>query len=112
MKKTILSLAFVALLPLFVALTCNPSQQKVAFNSIASVEQTATAAVNSYYALVINGKVPTNNVPTVSRAYNDLQASVTLAATISEAGTNALAPAALSVELNALLNLITTAERH
>ena len=89
---------------------CNTTQQRVAYNSIFSVEQAATATVDCYYALVIKGVITTNNVPTVSQKFNQLQAACTLAAATSQAGTNALAPAALTAELGDLTAFVLTLE--
>jgi len=44
----------------------------------------------------------------VSKAYNDLQAALTLAAAADQAGTNAIAPAELEAEFGDLVNLIKT----
>ena len=87
---------------------CNTTQQRTAYNTIFSVEQTASLTVDGYYALVIKGVVTTNDVPQVSKIYNDIQASGTLAAAGSQFGTNALAPASLIAELSSLTSLITT----
>lgn len=53
--------------------------------------------------------MPTNNLPQISKAYNDLHAAIVTAAVTDEAGTNAFAPTNLTVELTDLLNLISTA---
>lgn len=105
MKKTFVAIAAT----IFLIAACTTTQQQTAFNTIYSVEQTGTAAANSYFALVVAGKVPTNDVPNVARAFNTLQAGIVLAAAASKAGTNALAPASLQLELSQLLNLISTA---
>ena len=95
----------------FVFVGCTTPQQTVAYNSIASVEATANAAIGGYYTLVVRGAAPTNSVPAVSRAYNTLQAACTLAAAASQAGTNALASDTLNSELTDLVNLISTAAK-
>ena len=89
---------------------CSTTAQRTAFNTIATVEQTATLGVDDYFTLVIQNKVPTNGVPAVSKAFNDLQAAGKLAASASEAGTNALAPGSLVIEAGNLGTLITTLE--
>ena len=90
---------------------CTTSTQRTTFNTIASVEATASASVNAYYTAVLKGQASTNGVPLVSNAFNDLQASLTLAAAADQAGTNALAPANLTAELTDLLNLINTVKK-
>lgn len=95
--------------PLAIVTTgCHTPPQRTAYNSIFSVEQTASAAVDGYYAAVIHGQARTNEVPKVSAAFNDLQAACTLAASVDRAGTNAIAPAALTTELLQLTSLIAT----
>lgn len=106
MKKLKILFALIALATIIVA--CNITQQTTAYNTIAAVEVTATTAVNGYYALIIKGVVPTNSVPQVSRAFNDLQLACTLAAATAQAGTNALATANLTTELGDLTTLITS----
>lgn len=104
MKQIILSILCVALIG------CTSTKQQAAFNSISSVEQTSTAAYQGYISLVIQGKIPTNDVPKVSHLFNDVQASVNLASLAVQFNTNAVAPANLVTEAGALLNLITTIE--
>ena len=89
---------------------CSSSSQRTAYNTIFSVEQTATLAVDDYFTLVIKGTVTTNGVPIVAKGFNDLQAAVRLAAAASEYGTNALAPSSLIVEATALGSLIQNIE--
>jgi pectin methylesterase-like acyl-CoA thioesterase len=107
MKKLILSLCFTVTL-----VGCTTTQQTTAYNTIATVEQTATVAVDDYYTLVFQGKVSTNSVPQVSQAYNNLQAVAALAATATQSGTNALASANLVIEASQLGTLIQTIENN
>lgn len=87
---------------------CTTNQQTVAYNSLYSLEKTTQAAVDSYDTLVIQGKVPTNGVPAVSKAYNEFQASFILAVDAAQFNTNAVSPPALVVESQDVINLITT----
>jgi hypothetical protein len=89
---------------------CSTSSQRTEYNTIATIEQTASTAIDGYYTLVIKGVISTNGVPTVSKAFNDLQASAALAATIASSGTNALAPSSLVLEASQLGSLISTLE--
>jgi len=107
MKKLILSVLLVATISV---VGCKTTSQRTAYNTIATIEQTATLAVDDYYTLVIQGKINANGVPIVSKAYNDLQAAGLLAATVAQNGTNALAPASLIIEASQLGALITTVE--
>jgi hypothetical protein len=109
MKRILVILAGAAALSVAIV-ACTTTQQVTAYNSINTVEQTATLAVNDYFALVIKGTVPTNGVPMVAKAYNDLQAAGALAAAASQAGGNALAASNLVVEASSLGALITALE--
>lgn len=106
MKKTLLLTALISI----IVVGCTTSSQRTTYNTIATVEQTATLAVDDYYKLVIKGTVSTNGVPTVSKAFNDLQVTGQLAAVTAENGTNALAPSSLVLEASQLGVLITTFE--
>jgi hypothetical protein len=64
--------------------------------------------VDGYYSAVIKGLASTNAVPQVSSMFNQFQADATLAAAVDQAGTNALAPAALTAELANLTQVIST----
>jgi hypothetical protein len=103
-------IAIAALLVSAFIIGCTTVSQRATYNTIATVEQTATLAVDDYYGLVIKGTVSTNGVPSVSKAFNDLQAAGMLAAVTAQQGTNALAPASLVLEASQLGTLITTLE--
>lgn len=87
---------------------CATNSQRTTFNTIASVEATASAALDAYDQAVISKKITTNSVPQVSEAFNALQQAATLAAAVDQSGTNALAPSALSAELTQFVTLIST----
>ena len=89
---------------------CTSTSQRTTYNTIATVEQTATVAVDDYYTLVLQSKLSTNGVPEVSKAFNDLQAAAVLATSVAQNGTNNLAPANLVLEASQLGTLITTLE--
>ena len=89
---------------------CTSSQQRVAFNTLYSVEQTTTAAVDAYDSQVIKGSVPTNDVPRVSAAFNTFQAAFLIALDAARYNTNAIAPPNLVIEGQDVLNLITSIE--
>ncbi|MDE2107302.1 MAG: hypothetical protein KGL39_59440 [Patescibacteria group bacterium] len=104
MKKIRIAIAALAI----TVAACSTTQQDTAYKTIATTETAASAVVDGYYALVIKGVLPTNDVPNVSKMFNDLQAAGTLAAATSQNGTNALAPAQLTDELNRLITLVST----
>lgn len=100
MKKLILSIG------LFCIIGCTTTQQRTTFNSLSSIESTTTAAFNAYGGLVIQGKIPTNDLPKVAAMYNKFQAGELLAVELAQNNTNALAPSALIAESVDLINLI------
>lgn len=113
MKKllSILTLACLLAIPVMQTVGCkSPNAQTTEEKTLASVESGATGLVNAYYAGVIKGQFRTNEVPIVSKSFNQLQADITLAATLVQAGTNAIAPANILVEFNELSSVITTAK--
>ena len=90
---------------------CKASQQRIAFNTLASI-QTATVAAYDGYALgVVRKQIPTNDVPKVSQKFNLFQASWLVALDAVQYNTNALAPPSLEVISIDLLNLINKASK-
>jgi hypothetical protein len=106
MKKIIIGLCLIVAV---IAIGC--VTQRTAYNTISSIEQTATLGFDDYLSLVLKGTLTTNSTPTVAKAFNTLQAAGKLAADASEAGTNALAPASLVMEATDLGNLISRAKQ-
>ena len=98
----------VALLGLAIAPGCTTTQQKTTYQTLGVLEQSSTAAVDGYYALVIRGTLPTNDVPRVTRAYNVFQAAIAVAIDGAAANTNALAPPSLVTLSQDLVNLVNT----
>jgi len=90
---------------------CSTTAQRTTFNTIGGIEAAADSSVDGYFHAVIVGQVSTNGVPTVTKAFNDLQASLTLAAAADAAGTNGLAASSLQTEFADLLNLIATLKK-
>lgn len=101
MKKTLICLALAMAI-----VGCTATGQRRALNTIGGIETSSTALVDGYFTLVIKGKLPTNDVPVVSRAYNSLQSSIKMSLTIVQNNTNALAPASLITESMDLANLV------
>jgi hypothetical protein len=92
------------------AVSCTTPAQRTAYNTIWSIEQSGTTAYDGYVTLVLKGLVPTNDVPAVSLKFNQFQAASKVAADTAQAGTNALAPGSLVIELTDLTTLITSIE--
>lgn len=85
---------------------CNTPPQVAAFNTLSVVETTADVGYNRYIALIVAGTIPATSLPAASKAYNTLHASIALAAALDQAGTNALAPANVTSELNDFSNIV------
>ncbi len=107
MKETFLST--LAIVVLFLA--CTTTQQRAAYNTIATTQALATAAVDSYYTLVIQGKLSTNDVPSVTTKYDAFQASVLVMLAGVRNNTNALAPGSLILESQDLIKFITALKK-
>jgi hypothetical protein len=108
MKKKSLSIVLaIACAFAFMGASC-PNAQRNEYKAIYAVELSASLAVDDYFRLVIEGIIPTNDVPIVSQKFNQIQAAGTLAAAASRAGTNGLAPASLVIELTDLTTFIST----
>lgn len=104
MKKLLL----IPILSLVAIVGCTTSQQSTAFKTIASTEATVNAAHDTYQSLVIKGALPTNDVPKISKLYNDFQSAELVALDGVQFNTNALAPSSLVVEGQDLVNVINT----
>ena len=110
MKNFCASIGILAFVLIGLAPGCTTSQQTTAYQTLYGLETGATQAYAAYTSLVIKGTVATNDVPTISRAYNTFQAAMLPALDAVQYSTNALAPANLVQESSDLINLITTAE--
>jgi hypothetical protein len=71
---------------------CTAPQQRVAFNSLYTTHVTVDGAVASYFALVAQGSLPTNDVPALAQDYREFQTAFNLALEIVANNTNAPAP--------------------
>lgn len=64
------------------------STSRTTYNTLASVQVATTGAYNGYLDLVVQGKVTTNAVPTVSRDYNLFQTVWSGAVVVARWATN------------------------
>lgn len=98
------------ILSLFIAclIGCTTTQQSVTYKTLFGLETATVGAYDAYSASVIKGAIATNDVPKVSHVFNDFQASMQVAIVAAQNNTNALAPASLVQESDAVINLITT----
>lgn len=109
--RIILAMTVVLAMAALVALTgCSTSQQTVSYQTLSGLETATSAAYSAYIDLVVSGKVTTNDVPTVSHAFNDFQAAMVLATIAVQNNTNLTAPTNLVTEAAAVVTLINTIE--
>jgi len=71
-------------------MTCSQSQQRLTYNSLASVGLAVNSAYAAYNDQVVAGKATFS--PTVAKAYNDFQAAYLVAVTAASNNPNAIAP--------------------
>lgn len=102
MRKLIPAIALVAV----IIIGCTTSQQRVAYNSLYTVETTTTATVDGYYLAAAKGIAPSNGVHQVSVAYNDFHVAFLVALDAAQYNTNALAPLALQQESADVIGLV------
>jgi uncharacterized lipoprotein NlpE involved in copper resistance len=86
---------------------CNTTQQRTTYNTLGALEATATAAVDGYYAATIKGLAPTNGIPTVSKAFNEFQASFVVAIDLAQNNSNVLADTNLQQEAADVITAVT-----
>lgn len=106
MRKTAVATVAVAAL-LFISIACNTTQQRIAANTISSLDAVATGAVDNYYAATLKGLAPTNGIPTVSKAYNIFHKDLVVAIDFAQNNTNALAPENLTAEALDVVDAVT-----
>lgn len=82
------------------------SSSNTAVNTLGASEKLTSDAYSAYLALVVQGKVPTNNVPKISQAFNTFQALVTVTAASLATGTNAAVTPDVLTGQNNVINLI------
>lgn len=85
---------------------CSTTSQRTVFNTIGALELTASSAVDGYDTALIKGLADTKNAAQIESGFNDFQHAAALAANLTQNGTNALAPVALTSELASLTTLI------
>lgn len=105
MLGTMLALAPVVLTP-----SCATSQERVTYNTLYSLEKTATAAYDTYLELLIEDKVDKSKAREVSRVYNQFQVGMQAAVDVARYDWNSVAPDSLAVLLNQLLDAINQAK--
>ena len=110
MRKLSVSLGLCLALIALPGMTCAPSQQKTAFNTLASVQLSTQAAYNGYLDLVVQGQVTTNEVPTVSQDYTLFMTVWAATVQLASQGTNAPATAPVAAAAAKVITDITLAK--
>ncbi len=103
----------VALAALVCGMTCSPSAQRTAYNTLGMTEQTVVTAVNTYADLLLKGQVRTNEVPQVSKAFNAFQQAYLAAVQQAKFDTNGVVTpdiAALGGQVISIINAATGAK--
>lgn len=111
-RKQLLPLLFAAALIVPVAplaLTgCKTSQQRLTYNTLASVGMTVNSAYSGYLDGVVQGKVPTNDVPKVSLLYNQFQGAYSVAISAAQFNPTNIAPQNVVDLATQIVNFIAT----
>jgi len=100
MKKLIIIVAL--------AVGCSTSQPKV-YTTLATTEQAVDAGYKAYLDLAVMGRISTNNVPIVSKAYDAFQTAMSIAVVLGQS-TNALASSNIVNSATQVLALIAAEE--
>lgn len=87
-----------------------PNTQLTAIKTLSSSHVLADSALQTFYALVLEGKVSTNTVPAVSQHYREYQVVYNAALAIVAGNTNAPAPANVLDAQTKFLGSIETAK--
>lgn len=80
--------ALLAILALALFVGCTGPQQRITVNTLSSLHTAVDGAVASYFALVAEGAVSTNDVPAVAKDYRDFQTAFNLAVTAAQSNPN------------------------
>lgn len=102
MKKLLIPLLSIAL----VGCSILSHNQRTVYNTLGSVEQTATATVQGYYVAAAKGFADTNGIPTVAKAYNKFQGVMQIAVVFAQNNTNALATDNVLQELSTVTSTV------
>lgn len=111
MKKLFTALFCLSLLTATISLPlvvggCGTTKQQAAYKTIYSVQAATVAAYNAYLDAVVSGKAPTNNVPGVSKKFNQFQSATIVALDAAQWNTNSPASEQLSTLSADLISLI------
>lgn len=110
---SLLLLCSFAALPLLPVVTtgCNTTQQKQTVNTLFTLGKTVNMTYAGYMDLVVAGRVSTNSVPKVAKAYNTFQDAFNAAVTVVAGNTNAVPPQSVYDAQAALVQAIASAKK-
>ena len=112
LKKYLLPLLFAMALAVpavpLVLTSCTTSQQRITYNTLASVGMSVNSAYSGYLDGVVSGKVGTNNVPKVSVLYNQFQAAYAVAISAAQFNPTNIAPQNVVDLANQVVSFIAT----
>lgn len=115
LKKYLLPILFAMALAVPVAplvlTSCSTSQQRITYNTLASVGMTVNSTYSGYLDGVVQGKVGTNDVPKVSAFYNQFQAAYAVAIAAAQFNPTNIAPQNVVDLATQLVNLIATIKK-
>lgn len=96
LRKHLLPLLFAAVLIVPVAplvlTSCTTSQQRITYNTLASVGMTVNSTYSGYLDAVVRGQVKTNGVPKISLLYNQFQGAYSVAISVAQFNPTNVAP--------------------
>lgn len=105
MKKLLIPLFSIVLITGCGLLSHN---QRTIYNTLGSVEQTATATVKGYYTACIKSYADTNGIPQVASSYTKFQSVMQNAVLLAQNNTNALATDNVLQELASVTSTVAT----
>lgn len=115
LKKYLLPILFAMALAVpavpLVLTSCSTSQQRITYNTLASVGMTVNSTYSGYLDGVVQGKVGTNDVPRVSVLYNQFQAAYAVAISAAQFNPTNIAPQNVVDLATQIVNLIATIKK-
>ena len=113
MKKLITILVASLLITTVPVITtgCKAPVQKIAYNTMYSLQQSVVGSYDAYIALVVAGKLPSTNLADVSKKFNKFQTSYLRALDVVQYDMQAFAPAELVAEAGDVVNTINTVNK-
>lgn len=109
-KLTALLAAALLFTPLAIVPTgCTTSAQRITYTTLYALETGTTGAYDGFLDQVVAGKIPTTQVPPVSKAYNEFQAGMNVAIAAAQYNWQAPAPTNTTTLATAVINAIKVA---